>query len=242
MDLEFLYILIFLLTVIQTIAGIGILVLGTPLLLILDVNFIKILGFLLPISVFTSLLNILFFIFLEGSKFKINKNTKKIFFFITLPAVFLGLYLLKNFQEFINFKYFVSIIILISLILVFFKNFLIKIENKFKFMMLSFTGVIHGLSNSGGSLLSLLFSLISNKNQSRYNITYFYFFLAFFQYVLFIYLFGKNNFNHEFLIYILISIPGCLVGNYLIKYLNKKIFEFIIYFLALIGSISLIYS
>ena len=127
MDLEFLYILIFLLTVIQTIAGIGILVLGTPLLLILDVNFIKILGFLLPISVFTSLLNILFFIFLEGSKFKINKNTKKIFFFITLPAVFLGLYLLKNFQEFINFKYFVSIIILISLILVFFKNFLIKI-------------------------------------------------------------------------------------------------------------------
>ncbi|MAU88838.1 MAG: hypothetical protein CMC40_02890, partial [Flavobacteriaceae bacterium] len=49
------------LAVLQSIVGVGILVIGTPFLLILNYDIISILSLLLPISIITSLLNLIFF-------------------------------------------------------------------------------------------------------------------------------------------------------------------------------------
>ena len=60
MEIEIIYILIFFLVILQTIVGVGVLVLGTPLLLLLNYNMIEVMNLLLPISITTSLLNYIY--------------------------------------------------------------------------------------------------------------------------------------------------------------------------------------
>ena len=67
------------LVIIQTIVGVGVLVLGTPILLLLNYNIIYAIDLLLPISIFTSLLNIT--IFSKYSFKKIEKKKIQIFFY-----------------------------------------------------------------------------------------------------------------------------------------------------------------
>ena len=49
------------LVLIQTIVGVGVLVLGTPILLILDYNIVETISILLPVSILTSLMNLIYF-------------------------------------------------------------------------------------------------------------------------------------------------------------------------------------
>ena len=55
----------------QSIVGVGVLVLGTPILLLLNYNMIEILSLLLPVSIMTSLGNFIYF------KIKKKKNENK---------------------------------------------------------------------------------------------------------------------------------------------------------------------
>ena len=52
-------ILVVIIVIIQSIVGVGVLVLGTPILLLLNFSVIDAMNFLLPISIMTSLLNLL---------------------------------------------------------------------------------------------------------------------------------------------------------------------------------------
>ena len=51
MEIEIIYFLTFFLAILQTIVGVGVLVLGTPLLLVLNYNMIEVMNLLLPISI-----------------------------------------------------------------------------------------------------------------------------------------------------------------------------------------------
>ena len=55
------FLLFFTIVTLQIIVGVGVLVLGTPLLLILQHGIIDTISILLPISILTSLINIIFF-------------------------------------------------------------------------------------------------------------------------------------------------------------------------------------
>ena len=83
MEIEIVYYLTFFLSILQTIVGVGVLVLGTPLLLILNYNMIEIMNLLLPISITTSFLN---YLYLKSNKkklkIKLDQNIKKNFIFI----------------------------------------------------------------------------------------------------------------------------------------------------------------
>ena len=124
-DVNSIYLLLFFLIILQSIAGVGLLVIGTPMLLIYNISFIEILSILLPISILTSFFNL---IFLKLNKKKLNikidQKMNFLFFTVCLPFIFLGLYLIKNFNEFINFKYLVSFVIFFSLIIMNQKKFL----------------------------------------------------------------------------------------------------------------------
>ena len=102
----------------QTIVGVGVLVLGTPFFLLLNFNIVDIMNLLLPISITTSLLN---YIYLKSNKekFRINldKEIKKNFILIFLPGIFLGLFLIRNLINYINFEILVSIVIYASLLI-----------------------------------------------------------------------------------------------------------------------------
>ena len=232
-DVNSIYLLLFFLIILQSIAGVGLLVIGTPMLLIYNISFIEILSILLPISILTSFLNL---IFLKLNKKKLNikidQKMNFLFFTVCLPFIFLGLYLIKNFNEFINFKYLVSFVIFFSLIIMNQKKILIKMNNNFRILFLSFIGLIHGISNTGGTLLSLFLTSNYNKNQSRYNITYFYFFLALFQFFIFLLLFNIEIKYINFL-YISAILPiGIIIGNFLTKYIDDINFKVIINFLS----------
>ena len=235
------YLLLFSLVVLQSIVGVGLLVVGTPMLLIFGMEFTQILSILLPLSILTSLVNLVFLRFKrENLDIKIEKDLNILFFLVCLPFIFVGLYLVKNFENLINFKYLVSSVIIFSLIISNQKKIFIPINNKLRIFFLSIIGMTHGISNSGGTLLSLFISSNFNKNQSRYNITYFYFFLALFQFMMFLFIF-KINFNYLNIFFAFVTIPiGALVGNLLSDRLSNFNFKFIVNFLCFVACLILL--
>ena len=139
---------IILTSAIQSFFGTGVLLFGTPILLTLGHSFQDILVILLPIS---SLINI----------FQIKKSIRKVdlgfyqnLLIYSLPFIFIFLYLSHHIS--LNISYFVGVfLILISLrqnikYLKDFFNYLIQYEKSY----LMITGILHGLTNLGGALLS----------------------------------------------------------------------------------------
>ena len=59
----FTYIVLILIISLQSIVGVGVLVLGTPIMLLLNYSMVEVLSILLPISIVTSLGNFLYFKF-----------------------------------------------------------------------------------------------------------------------------------------------------------------------------------
>jgi uncharacterized protein len=238
--------LILLISLLQTISGVGILLLGTPLLLFHNYEMTEVLRFLLPISITVSFLNLIYFQFtIQNFKKKITPGLKSSFFYFCIPGIFLGLFFLMLFENDINLKLIVAILILLSLLIKYnFKELILKIDDNFKKIILSIIGFLHGLSNAGGSLLSifLLIEFKNNKLQSRYSITYFYFFLALIQYFIFMLLF-KKYFEVDHIIplipYIIFSI---ILGNIFIKKIGSSIFQKIVEFLSLISALILIFN
>lgn len=244
MELSFLiYFVILVLVTIQTIAGVGVLVVGTPSFLIMGFSFVETLSILLPISIFTSLINLIYFKYKQKQmKISIHQETKNLFFLICLPSIFVGLFILKFFYEFIEFKYLVATVIFLSLFAINQKKYFLTLNKKTRSIFLFLTGIIHGLSNSGGSLLSLLISNYLNKNKSRYNISFFYFFLALFQFLIFVFLFNISSYILN-VYYLSVTIPvGVIFGIIINDFVDTKDFKKIINLLTIIVCFFLIFN
>jgi uncharacterized membrane protein YfcA len=245
MEINIIYNIIFVLIItIQTIVGVGVLVLGTPIMLLFHHTLPETIEILLPISILTSLMNIFYFkINGKLKNLKIEQNTKKYFIYFCLPSIFAGTFFLKTFHDLINFKILVSSIILLTLLIkLFLKNTIVTISELKKKIALSIIGLVHGLTNSGGTLLSIfILSLNSNlKNKTRYDLTFFYLFLAIIQYLIFIIFFKSNITVDLFLNYLILVLSGVFLGNIIEIKIEKKIFSFFIDILALLSGISLL--
>jgi len=239
------YILLLLVVVLQTIAGVGVLVLGTPLLLILEYSIVEAISILLPISILTSLINLIYFKFSINKKniLTIDKDTKKSFFKLCMPAIFFGILFLKIFHDLLNFKIIVSLTILTTVaIKTYYGTSIINFSKNKKKIILFFIGIVHGVTNSGGALLSIFILNLNNnlKNQTRYVLTFFYFFLALVQYLIFIMVF-QNALAPTMIFYsILIVLFGIFLGNFLTKFIDEKYFKFLVQLLAIISALFLI--
>ena len=88
--------IIFLLSIIHSIFGIGLLALGTPLLLILNYDFLTILKILLPCSIIVSTFQII------KNKNILNKDKRLIY--ISLPFIFFGAIIVYFYSSQIKFK------------------------------------------------------------------------------------------------------------------------------------------
>ena len=229
----FTILLMLILSIIQSIAGVGILLIGTPVLLLKGFDIISTINTLLPFSILTSLLNLIFFKF-QKYKSPIIKDTyiRKIFLYYCIPGVFVGTILILLFSSFINFKIIISFVILIKIIL---KNkyerLFINVNKKVKTILITIIGMIHGLTNAGGSLLAIfILSFGNNKDivSSRYNITYFYFFLALMQYFLFKIVFYNYDIFifQNYLMLLLVIFFGCIIGNLMSSFIKKDIWFF----------------
>lgn len=143
---------------IQSIFGVGMLLFGTPMLLLLGYSFVDSLGVVLPISIAISLLQVI----------KHFDYVDKVFFKNVLryciPVIVLFLALIASIK--IN----VGFIMGIFLLLVALKSFLPQVEAalksivKYEKLYLVITGLVHGVSNLGGSLLTVM---IYSKNYPK---------------------------------------------------------------------------
>lgn len=235
--------LILILSSIQSIIGVGILVLGTPILLILNYDIISILSILIPASILTSLVNLIILRrYLENINFILKKKTKSLFYLFCVPSILIGLFLLKIFQQKINFEILISSLIMISILVKhYYQNKKVYLTNYTKKCIFSLIGLIHGLTNSGGTLLSLFISFSEKnfKSNSRYIITYFYLILALAQFTMFLFLFWeKDLFNNVSYLPSFVLI-GCVIGNFLIKYINEKSLKLLVEIAAIISCIFL---
>ena len=237
-----LYIIIFFISTVQSIAGVGVLVLGTPIMLVLNYSIIETMFFLLPISIIASFGNLVLINYMFKIKNKVDPKLTKYFFIFCFPSICLGLIIIKNFNELINFNILVSLIIVFSIgIKIKFKDFLINQNKNSKKIITFFIGLIHGLTNSGGTLLSLFIASKEKKktNLIRFEIHFLYFFLAIMQFI-FLYFLLKNEFEFyiNFYIFLPAIIISCLIGNILANKF-KDISLYAIYVLAIISSIIL---
>jgi len=226
----------------QSIIGVGVLVLGTPFLLILKFDIVEIFFILLPISIVTSLSNLIIINYSNKSLRKSTYKEFKKFFIICIPSIFVGLILLKIFENFINFKFLVSFVIILSVLLVFLKDKIKYRINFFRISILSIVGLVHGLTNSGGTLMSLALTANNDNEYARLNTTFFYLVLAVFQYLLTIIIFfEKFTFLDDMKIFFVLLI-GILIGNLVYYYLRSKMYKITVNLLAIISAIILLIS
>ena len=183
-------ILITLFCIFQSVFGVGLLLLGTPTFLLIGYDFFEVLNILLPYSIVISFLQI----FVNKKQ---NFNFGKKILIHSIPFLILGLIIVEYIQHKINFVLIVSIFLIVFSVLNIknLKNKKIKIKNiNFSF---KFLGLFHGLTNLGGSLLTIISTNVhSNKNIIRYNISSGYFIFALFQLLLINIFFNQINFDY----------------------------------------------
>ncbi len=149
-------------SVIQSIFGVGVLLFGTPLLLLLGYGFVDALGVLLPVSIAISALQ--FLRHYEDVDTAFYKNV----LIYSIPLVVLFLVVVTSVK--IN----ISLVIGPLLIFVALKNFSTVIDKalqavvKYERIYLMAMGLVHGISNLGGSMLTvIIYSKHYPKNKTR---------------------------------------------------------------------------
>ena len=190
-----LYILITILitAIVQSIFGTGVLLFGTPLLLILGYNFQYALIILLPTSILIS------FFQLKNNLNKIDIQFYKKLFLFSIPPIILFFYL-TNLNS-IRINIFVGIFLVVVAIKenILSINRMIKFLIKYESLYLMIMGMIHGITNLGGALLSaIVFSKNLSKDSKRTTIAICYLTFAVFQVITLIVVFNDNSFLNIF--------------------------------------------
>lgn len=145
-------------SIIQSVFGAGVLLFGTPLLLLFGYEFVDVLIVLLPISLAINLLQIL------KHHAHIDFTFYRNILMLTLPLIAVFLFLVTHAR--IN----ISLLIGLFLLFIAFKEFSATVARLIDRMMafektyFLLMGIVHGVSNLGGSLLT---ALVHHKNYEK---------------------------------------------------------------------------
>ena len=229
MDL-YLTLIIIITSAIQSLFGVGVLLFGTPLLLLLNYTFFESLMILLPISASINLLQII-----KDYKY-INFKIYNNILLLTIPFIVIFLYLISKFN--INITLFIGIFLIIIAI----KDYILLIQNflnkllKYNKIFYIVMGIIHGITNLGGALLTAkIFTTDLDKYKKRATIAISYMTFAIFQIITLSYL--NNTFNINNIYYILIGVTVFTIINKLFfhKISNHKYNMLFLVFLICTG-------
>ena len=240
MELFFEISILFSLVIFQSLFGVGLLLFGTPIFLLLGYNFESTLILILPVSITISLLQ------LVHHKNSTNYHILE-FNYYCLPLLFVFLMINIYLGELINIKLYVSILLIISSLVLLYKNRISKLTNilfVYRKLILISIGSIHGATNMGGAFLSIFSSSIHNENRlhTRNYIAYGYFVMGVIQYIT-ILIFGTLNKDFSKLYYIIMPLIVFYPLQIFFNKMNDKFFITIINCAALFfGIIALIMS
>jgi len=220
-------------SIVQSIFGVGVLLIGTPLLLSLGYPFFEAISFLLPTSLAISLIQVY-----EYSNY-LNYKFVKIFLIFTLPLVPVGLFFANRIETHLGII--VGIFLLISLtrkgsVSIFYSGTNL-IRRYFGFCLLGF---IHGLTNLGGAILPSYINnscRLKDEKLATTSLSYALFVSIQIPYILFFYK-GTLNLNYDKLsLFVLIGIiSNRVVGKWLYKLIsNERYSKYLQLFIILIA-------
>ncbi|ABC33169.1 hypothetical protein HCH_06530 [Hahella chejuensis KCTC 2396] len=168
-------IVVLIFSVVQSILGVGLLVFGTPTLLILGYGFIETLIILLPCSLVISAVQV-------SSSWRQLDKLKLTLPLLSIPTIAMGIYFSASFDEPSVLYSLIGVgmvLTAISRLSVKASAFMGHFASRFLFSYIPIMGLIHGLTNMGGALLTILASsLYSDKGKVRSNIAYGYLIFA----------------------------------------------------------------
>ena len=230
-------IIIFVLIVVQSIFGVGLLLFGTPSLLLLGYDFANTLNILMPVSITIS-----------AAQFFKSKVKDRIFIkeynIFCIPFLIIFLFIALKFNYLFDFRFLVALLLIFSSVLILnkkkfssFKQMIFKIKN----LILIVIGLIHGLTNMGGSFLAIYSTLISKsiKEVTRYYISYGYLIMGTIQYLMVLFLsFDLLIFNKIY--YVFLALVIYFPAQKIFKNLNDKKFSKYLNLIALIYGLSIL--
>ena len=206
---------ILLFSVVQSVVGIGVLLFGTPTLLLMGYSYHETLYLILPSSILISLLQTI-------NSYKSLKHTRCVFIY-ALPMVVIGLLMTTFVKNDVAIHYIVgSMLLMIGLIrsVSFIKQYLkrILIKNKVSYHIIM--GLIHGVSNMGGGMLVVLMSSLHVKrNAMLANIAYVYLLFGIIQMIT-LYFFSKESINMDAIALASVSL---VVYIFSVKFIAKRV-------------------
>ena len=227
------------LVIIQSIFGVGLLLFGTPSLLLLGYDFANTINILMPVSISISAIQ-----FFKSKNRDINFIKEYNLF--CLPFLIFFLIIALKFNYIFNFKLIVALLLVISSLIILnkskFSSFK-KIFFKIRKLVLMGIGLIHGLTNMGGGFLAIYSTIVSqnNKEFSRYYICYGYLIMGIIQYSTVLILNYDNLFFNK-LYYVLLTLVIYFPTQIIFKSIDDLNFSKFINTLALIyGLVILVY-
>ena len=230
---------IFILIVIQSIFGVGLLLFGTPTFLLIGYDFANTINILIPVSISISILQ---FFRSEVKDFNFIKDYN----FFCLPFLIIFLVIALKYNYYFDFKLLVAILLILSSFLILnkkkFSSFR-KIFFKSKKLILVGIGCVHGLTNMGGSFLAIYSTMLSHgaKEVARYYISYSYLVMGTIQYFLVLFL-SYDILEFSKIYYIFLAIIIYFPIQKIFKNLNDKKFSRYINIIALLYGFIIILS
>lgn len=225
-------------SIVQTLFGVGLLVFGTPTLLLMGYPFTTALLLLLPSSILLSAIQI----YVGKDQIEIKKE----FIYYSIPPMLVGLIIVTAGLFYWNLKLTIGLVLVFITAIRAFKKYhkyLSKIfSNNIKLYMVVM-GTIHGISNQGGGLLTLYFSTIySDKLKIRSNIAFCYFTYGVFQ-LLYLLIF---HFDPVAILGLLLSAISLLIfytiGGKIFHHTSEQLFQKLISFAIVLFGLMLIYG
>ena len=178
-EIYYLVTIIAIFSVVQSIFGVGLLLFGTPTLLLLGYSYSETLWLLLPCSVTISLIQVV-------NDYKLIEAKKRAVYLV-IPTLVLGLALVVTYENGINLTRIVGVLLLLIGVIRFSSKLQALLSSTVKKHIQIYyiiIGVVHGVSNMGGGPLSVLMSTIYSKKEIiRANVAFIYLILAMVQLV-----------------------------------------------------------
>ena len=169
--IEWVLLVVIVCSVIQSVFGMGLLVFGTPSLLLMGLGFTESLGYLLPASIAISAVQVC------GCKRPPHAISPNLWY-LCVPMIGAGLDLSIFTSGELPINRVVGVILILSVAGVVvhrLRRVLLSAVERYSWPYHAAMGFIHGLSNMGGSLLSIyVASLNLDKSDTRYVVAYYY--------------------------------------------------------------------
>ena len=223
-EIYYLVIIIAVFSVVQSIFGVGLLLFGTPTLLLLEYSYSETLWLLLPCSVTISLIQVV-------NDYKLIEAKKRAVYLV-IPTLVLSLVLVVTYENGINITRIVGVLLLLIGVIRFSSKLQALLSSTVKKHIQIYyiiIGVVHGISNMGGGPLSILMSTIYSKKEIiRANVAFIYLILAMFQLVV-LSIISNTSLRSEVMLLIPISLASYIfTSKFISSEVNDKKYTFIL--------------